>query len=185
MRSRNFHLTALLIAGSMVLTLGSGCGKRVGSLVDPAEEPTTPITSPTPEPVTPTPYPTTAPSLPGAPGAPTTPVTGAQLQAKIVSIKNGFLGMGTIRVEVQISNPTQYSLSGEVIVSFTDGGQPTTEVASERVSLMPNETITRYFENKKWSLDSATVTVKTDAPLATGYGTGYSNGYGSGYGYAY
>ncbi len=183
MRSRKLNLTALLIAGTLILTLGSGCGKRVGSVVDPAEQPTpAPTSDPAPLPGTPTPTPTTPPTtLPGYPGTPGTPANpGAQLQAVVESVKNGsFLGMGTLVVKVKVTNPTQYSLSGEVTVSFTNGGQATTEVASERVTLMPNETITKYFESKKWTLDGATVTVKTDAPLANsanpyGYGTGYS-----------
>ena len=178
MRARPFQVTALLIAGTLILTLGSGCGKRVGSLVDPAEQPTAaPSEAPAPLPSDPTPQPST-PSLPSPnPTTPTNP--GAQLQAVVASVKNGSLfGMGTLRVEVKITNPTQYSLSGEVTVSFTNGGKPSNEVASERVTLMPNETVTRYFENGKWTLDGATVTVKTDAPLAN---SGYNNGYNYGY----
>lgn len=186
MRSRKINLTALLIAGTMVLTLGTGCGsRRVGSVVDPADQPTpAPTQEPAPLPTTPAPQPTTSPNLPGTPNNPTTPTNpGAQLQAVVESVKNGsFLGMGTLVVKVKVTNPTQYSLSGEVTVSFTNGGQASTEVASERVTLMPNETITKYFESKKWTLDGATVAVKTDAPLANNANT-YGSGYGSGYGY--
>lgn len=182
MRTRQLKLSALLIAGTLILTLGSGCGKRVGSVVDPAEQPTAaPTQAPEPLPSTPVVQPT--PALPGTPGTPSIPNLpsnpSVQLQAIVESVKNGsFLGMGTLVAKVKITNPTQYSLSGEVTVSFTNGGQATTEVASERVTLMPNETITKYFESKKWTLDGATVTVKTDAPLANS-----ANPYGSAYGY--
>jgi len=181
MRARPYQFTALLIAGTLILTLGSGCGRRVGSLVDPAEQPSaTPTEAPAPLPADPVPQPTTNPNLPTTPTYPTTPNNpGAQLQAVVESVKNGsFLGMGTLVVKVKVSNPTQYSLSGEVTVSFTNGGKPSNEVASERVTLMPNETITKYFESSKWTLDGATVTVKTDAPLANN-----ANPYGYGYGY--
>jgi hypothetical protein len=185
MRSRQLKLSALLIAGTLILTLGSGCGKRVGSVVDPAEQPTAaPTAAPDPLPSTPIVQPTPPTTLPGTPGNPSTPVNpGAQLQAVVESVKNGsFLGMGTLVAKVKVTNPTQYSLSGEVTVSFTNGGQASTEVASERVTLMPNETITKYFESKKWTLDGATVTIKTDAPLANSANS-YGNGYGNGYGY--
>jgi hypothetical protein len=183
MRSHQFKLSALLIAGTLILTLGSGCGKRVGSIVDPAEQPTpAPTETPAPLPSTPTLQPTPPTTLPGTPGNPSNPGNpGAQLQAVVESVKNGsFLGMGTLVAKVKVSNPTAYSLSGEVTVSFTNGGQASTEIASERVTLMPNETITKYFESKKWTLDGATVTIKTDAPLANS-----ANSYGTGYGYGY
>ncbi len=183
MRAHKQNLTALLIAGTLILTLGSGCGKRVGSLVDPAEQPSSPPASadPTPQPSTPAPQPTpplTNPGTPGLPGTPSTPGNPSmQIQAVVESVKNGsFLGMGTLVAKVKITNPTQYALTGEVTVSFTNGGKATTEMKSERVSLMPNETITKYFESPKWTLDGATVTTKTDAPLANAanpYGYGY------------
>lgn len=171
MRARNLKFPILLLAGTLVLTLGAGCGNRVGSLVDPAEEPASPPAkeTPAPAPSTPAPQPTPPqignPFQPGNPSMPGNP--SAQLQAVIEEVKNGsFFGMGTLMVKVKVSNPTPYALSGEVTVSFTNGGKPTTHVASDRVSLSPNEYVYKYFENGKWVLDGATVTVKTDAPLA-------------------
>lgn len=174
MRARNVNLSGLLIAGTLILTLVAGCGKRVGPVADPAEEPATPpvTTTPAPDPTTaPTTPPGVTPGLPGVPGQPSNPAQPGnptmQLQAQVESVKNGsFLGMGAIVVKVKVTNPTQYALTGEVTVAFTNGGQATAEVASERVSLLPNESLFKYFENSKWSLDGATVTVKTDAPLA-------------------
>lgn len=167
MRARKFKLPALLIAGTLILTLGSGCGgKRVGSLVDPAEQP---APKETPAPATPTPEPTPPvvvnpnPSNPANPSNPGN--TGAQLQAKGELVKNGWVS--SIVIKVIVTNPSTVTLSGEVTVTFTDGGKPTTAVESLRVTVLPGETVTRYVENSKWTLDNATVTVKTDAPVTT------------------
>lgn len=183
MRSRTSKLSALLITGTLILTLATGCGKRVGSMVDPNDQPSEPPVQVTPDPLPSDPVPQPTPPgtdpYPGNPSVPNNP--SAQLVAHGEVVKNGVIfGLGSIVVKVTVINPTAYSLSGEVTVSFTNGGKPTTEVASERVTLMPNETITRYFENSKWSLDGATVTVKTDAPTASN-GTPYQNPYQNGY----
>lgn len=170
MRARTINLSGLLIAGTLILTLVAGCGKRVGPEIDPAEQPAQKpgASTPAPEPPAPAPQPTPPVTQPGNPSQPTNPGNPtAQLQATVDHIKNGsFLGMGTLVVKVKVTNPTQFALTGEVTVAFTKGGKPTSEAASERVSLLPNETIYKYFENSKWSLDGATVTVKTDAPLS-------------------
>ncbi len=171
MKARKLKLSALLIAGTLILALGSGCGgKRVGPLVDPADQPT----EKPPAQEEPAPAPSTQPSTPpttSQPNVPTVPNNpAAQLQAQSEIVKNGsFLGMGDLVVKVTVSNPSQYALSGEVTVTFTKSGKATSHVENQRLSLQPNETVSRYFEKSgisTWSLDGATVTVKTDAPLA-------------------
>lgn len=183
MSARKFKLPALLILGTLILATGCG-GKRVGSLVDPAEQP-----KESPAPATPTPAPSTPPAVinpsPGVspnPGNPSNPgQPGAQLTATSEVIKNGnLLGMGEIVIKVSVTNPSTSTLSGEAVVTFTNGGKPTTEVESLRVTVLPGETVTRYAQReglKHWGLDNATVTVKTDAPVSA------TNTYGYGYGY--
>lgn len=188
MKARKFKLPAMLMVCTLVLALGTGCGgKRVGSLVDPADPANKPKETPAPATPTPTPAPTTPPTvLPGQPGNPGNPAlpgtpgyTGAQLQAKGEVLKNGsFLGMGEIIIEVKVTNPSTSTLTGEVTVVFTNGGKTTTEMESMRVVVLPGETVTRHAERrgiKYWGLDSAQVTVKTDAPAAA------TNTYGYGY----
>ncbi|MNK80820.1 hypothetical protein D3C87_1005500 [compost metagenome] len=107
------------------------------------------------------------------------PNTGTANQLQVTkTVKNGsFLGIGKITVTVQVKNPTAYALSGEVKVTFTDGGKVTEKVQSKPVTVQAMGTETLTFEDPSSALDDANVEVIT--PNA-----GYDpHGAGQGYGY--
>ncbi len=99
------------------------------------------------------------------------PATGAgaaatgQLEAAIVTEKNGSLfGMGTYKCTVEVTNPTDHRLTGNVTVTFMNKDKPSkTEPAVRPVDVPANGAITLEFEDKKWSTDNAEVEVATNA----------------------
>lgn len=113
------------------------------------------------------------------------PTTGTSSQLQVTkTVKNGsFLGIGKITVTVQVKNPTAYALSGEVKVTFTDGGKVTDKVQSRTVTVQAMGTETLTFEDPSSVLDDANVEVLTQNAGYDPHGTGYGQGYGQGYGY--
>lgn len=111
--------------------------------------------------------PTTGTST-GSSGAATTPV--GQLVASIVSEKNGTLfGAGTYKASVEVTNPTDKRLTGNVTIMFMNGEKESkTGAVTRPVDVPANGSITLEFEDKKWSTDAAEVEVDTDAAPLTG-----------------
>jgi hypothetical protein len=101
--------------------------------------------------------------------------TQAPLTARISSKKNGvFLGMGTFKVTVAVTNAGTVAQSGTLKVSITDKGKVLKDF-SERVTVQPGQTLNKDYEDKRWKADNATVSVTTDAADPSLYGgtTGY------------
>lgn len=172
MRVRWANLSALMVVGALVLTMSSGCGlKRTGSLVDPGDEP-----EPTPAPVaTPTPAPT-KPDVPAGGGGQVTPVTPVvPLTARVQNIQiTGLMFSRRVIAVVEVSNPSDRTLSGTITCTFGDGDDPE-KVQTKDVTMMGRETKTFTFEEKSWWDKDAKVEIKTNQPVVAQ--TGFQNNY--------
>ncbi len=152
-------VAAIVVLGSLFVSLSAGCGTRVGPQDDPNATPP-PATNPTPTPgATPSATPSAEPSVP------VVPTPAPQLQASQKEFKKQLLGwFGKPWVEVMVTNPSNVSLTGTVKVSFTDEGDPTGDDQSKQVTLGAAETQTLKFTATKSNPDAATITVETEAP---------------------
>lgn len=116
--------------------------------------------------------PATGTAYQGSTEKPTTsgPTTAGELEAEIVSEKNGsLLGMGTYKCTVEVSNPTDHRLTGTVTLMFMNKAKPSkTAPAVRTVDVPANGAITLTFEDKKWSTDNAEVEVETNAAPPAG-----------------
>lgn len=137
---------------SALVVMASGCGGSANLVPVGGNSQTSKNVTPSSAPIVvqPSPY------IPNQ-NLPNTGAT-AQLQAT-KTVKNGIISK--ILVTVEVSNPTNYPLTGEVKVTFTDGGKPTTKIQTKTVTVqaMGKETLT--FEDPAWGLDDANVEVKT------------------------
>ncbi len=139
---------------SALMVMASGCGGSANLVpVSRVDQKSSKNITPSSAPIVvqPSPY------MPN-PNLPLTPGASNQLQAT-KTVKNGIFSK--IVVTVEVTNPTNYPLTGEVKVVFTDGGKPTAKTQSKSVTLqaMGKETLT--FEDPSWGLDDATVEVRT------------------------
>ena len=163
-----------MAVASALVVMASGCGGSANLV------PVNGVNSQSSKNVTPSSAPIVVQPSPYMPNQ-TLPNTGvsAQLQAT-KTVKNGL--MSKITVTVEVSNPTTYPLTGEVKVTFTDGGKPTDKIQTKTVTVqaMGKETLT--FEDPSWSLDDATVEVTTQNAGYDPHGTGYAQ---NPYGYTY
>ncbi len=160
-----------LAVASALVVMASGCGGSanlvpVGGVNSQTSKNVTPSSAPIV--VQPSPYMPNQ-NLP-------TPGVAAQLQAT-KTVKNGIFGKITVTVEV--SNPSNFPLTGEVKVTFTDGGKATDKIQNKTVTVQPMGKETLTFEDPSWALDDATVEVKTQNGGYDPHGTGYTqNPYG-------
>ncbi len=101
--------------------------------------------------------------------------TGAQLKLANQKVDNGLFSK--IVVTVEVHNPTNAPLSGEVKLVFTDGGKATAKTQSKNVTLqaMAKETLT--FEDPSWGLDNATIEVVTQNAGYDPHGPANPQGY--------
>lgn len=144
MKGRKPVVSMLLMAGVLTLTLATGCGKRVGPVVEPSEEPA--ATEPTPAPSakpTPAPLPTTNPSGGGG-----TAVQGFLILGTPVINESGLMKR-TIVVTADVINPVQGTLSGEVTCYF-GSGTDAEDIQTKTVSVMPGQKQTLTFEKTGW-----------------------------------
>jgi hypothetical protein len=93
---------------------------------------------------------------------------GGELEAEITAEKNGtFLGMGSYKASVTVTNPTDHRLTGTVTVMFLNKDKPSKTAPVVRpVDVPANGEITIQVEDKKWTTDGAEVEVETDAAPA-------------------
>lgn len=145
---RHFHLTSLsLVLFALVM---AGCG-GTAQLVDPQAVESAKQLKMSPSPVvvaTPTPAPSVA------------PVVNAKLAASLTSFKKS-LGMGKATAVVDVSNPSQISLTGTVTVSFINNGAPVGTPETRQVTLSAGARQSFTFTNSTWFLDDAKVEVET------------------------
>lgn len=91
----------------------------------------------------------------------------AVLSAYVKEVKElGFMGLGKITAKVEITNPSARSRSGVLRVQFLDGGNPTANVQTRRVTLQPGEIVVLSFTASAWRLDDADATIEND-PMPT------------------
>lgn len=171
----NVKMIPWLAVASALVVMANGCGGSanlvpVGGAGGQSSKNITPSSAPIV--VQPSPY------IPNQ-NLPTTG-TGSQLQVT-KTVKNGLFSK--ITVTVQVKNPTAYSLTGEVRVTFMDGGKVTEKVQTKTVTVPPMGTETLTFEDPAWSLDDANVEVTTQNGGYDPHGAGYSQPYGQNYGY--
>ncbi|HBN10099.1 MAG TPA: hypothetical protein DD435_16155 [Cyanobacteria bacterium UBA8530] len=157
-------LLAIIVASTLVLSLSTGCGKRLPTGTDEPEP--TPITTPAPV-VTPPPEP--EPIITPVPN----PMPAGTLKASMASFKKGILGFGTKEATVTVINDSSQVLSGELRVQFTDGGKADPkDVQTMQVTLQGGEQKSLTLKNTGWGIDNATVEVTTNQPIvpASTYG---------------
>ncbi|HEY9765686.1 MAG TPA: hypothetical protein V6C82_04950 [Chroococcales cyanobacterium] len=148
-------LLAFVVASTLVLSLSTGCGKR---LPTGADEPT------------PAPTATPAPAVTPVPN----PMPAATLKASLASFKKGILGFGTKEATVTVINDSSQVLSGELRVQFTDSGKADPKnIQTMQVSLQGGEQKSLTFKNTSWGIDNATVEVTTKQAVvpASTYGS--------------
>lgn len=91
----------------------------------------------------------------------------AVLSAYVKEVKElGFMGLGKITAKVEITNPSARTRSGVLRVQFLDGGNPTANVQTRRVTLQPGEIVVLSFTASAWRLDDADATIEND-PMPT------------------
>lgn len=168
-----------LAVASALMLMATGCGGSANLVPVDGVGPQSSMNitpSSTPIVVDPSPY-IPNQNLPVNPGA------GAHQLQVSKSVKNGtFLGLGAIVVTVEVSNPTNFPLTGEVKVVFTDGGRPTDKMQSRTVTVPPMGKETLTFEDPASRLDDANVEVITqNAGYDPHGGMGGQNGYPYGY----
>lgn len=118
-------------------------------------------------------YVTTAPSAltqPITPVATPKPSIADQpvLSAYVKDVKTkGLLGLGGATAHVEVSNPSNRTLSGLVKVNFLDGGHPAGNMQTRRVTLRPLETQELTFTASAFRLSDAEASVDTDSPVST------------------
>jgi hypothetical protein len=154
----NVKLIPWLAMAAALMLMANGCGGSANLVpVDGMDQKYAKNVTPSADPIVVQP----SPFVPQQP-VPQIPQMGAQLQATVKNIKNGsFLGAGKIVVSVEVRNPANAPLTGEVKVVFTNSGQPTQKTQSKSVTLQPMGSETLTFEDPDWGLDGATVEVKT------------------------
>jgi hypothetical protein len=117
-------------------------------------------------------------STPYAPVAPTrvstaqtvstVPLTTSQISANglvatITGIdQTGLFGLGHVTVHVEVTNPTHSSLTGRLSVQFTNGGQPTGNLYSEKLTLASGQTKALVFTSSAWKVNSAEADIEAD-----------------------
>ncbi len=162
MSGKHIHtIPAILVLGSLFISLSAGCGTRVGPNGDPNETPP-PAAQPTPTPaatasVAPTPVPT-----------PVVPTPAPELTAsQSGEFKKGsiFGWLSKSKVDVLVNNPSPVQLTGTVKVTFTSGGSPTEDLTRE-VTLGAGQTQTLNFTATKKNPDAAEISVATNPPPA-------------------
>lgn len=174
MRVRWANLSSLMIVGVLVLTMSAGCGKKVGPVVDPGDEP-----EPTPTPVV-APTPTPSPQQPDVPGGvtPVTPVI--PLTARIQSVQTtGLMFTRRVIAVVEVTNPGDRTLNGTLTCIFGKGTDAD-QKQSKTLTMMGRETKTFTFEEKSWFDKDARAEIQTEQPVTaqTGYAGLYpSRGY--------
>jgi hypothetical protein len=163
----NGKMVPWLAVISALVVMASGCGGSanlvpVNGVNGQSSKNVTPSSAPIV--VQPSPY------MPNQ-NLPVTPGAATQLQAT-KTVKNGIFSKITVTVEV--SNPTNYPLTGEVKVVFTNAGKATekTQTKTVTVQAMAKETLT--FEDPAWGLDDATVEVKTQNAGYDPHGSAYT-----------
>ncbi|HEY9721025.1 MAG TPA: hypothetical protein V6D47_03375 [Oscillatoriaceae cyanobacterium] len=119
----------------------------------------------------PTAVPTAAPTAAPQTSIADQPVLNAYV---LRSDQSGLLGYGKVVASVQVENPSNRSLSGTLRVVFTDAGDPTANVQSQRVTLHPLEKQVLTF-TASGHIDGAQASITTDgattAPASTGKST--------------
>lgn len=167
-----------IAVASALMLMASGCGGSANLVpVNPSSSQNSRTLSPSAAPIVvqPSPYMPTQP-------LPNTGVTTQQLQFT-KSVKNGIISK--IVVTVVVTNPTMYPLTGEVKVTFTDGGKPTSKVQTETVTVQAMDKVTLTFEDPSWLLDDAIVEVTTQNAGYDPHGSTLQNPVAGGYPYAY
>lgn len=92
------------------------------------------------------------------------------LTARIASKKNGvFLGMGTFKVTIAVTNSGTVAQTGTLTVSITDRGKSIKDF-TEQVTVQPGQTLNKDYEDKRWKADNATCSVTTAAADTSLYG---------------
>lgn len=91
----------------------------------------------------------------------------AVLSAYVKEVKElGLFGLGKIVAKVEITNPSARTRSGLLRVRFLDGGNPTANAQTKRVTLQPGEIQVLTFTASAWRLDDAEAIMEND-PMPT------------------
>lgn len=160
---------ALVATAAIALT---GCGNRTIAAAPIDEAASAAADSPTAPaaPVT-----TAAPLTTGTPAMMTAAApapTLVDLTASVTSKKNGsFLGMGTFKCTVEVSNSSSVVRSGTLTVTFMNGSKPSsTAPITKQVTIPAGGSQSFDLSDSKWSTSDVQVDVTTtpyQAPAAT------------------
>ncbi|MDB5099948.1 MAG: hypothetical protein JWM80_4369 [Cyanobacteria bacterium RYN_339] len=105
------------------------------------------------------PVPSTGPTLP-----PVVIATEASvLNAYVKDVKkNGLLGLGGLTARVEVTNPTNRTLSGRLSVTFTAGGHESGNMQARKITLRPLESQVLTFTANGITLNGAEASISTD-----------------------
>lgn len=111
----------------------------------------------------------------------------SDLTATVTTKKNGvFLGMGSYKCTIEVSNPNSVARTGTLTVQFMHGSK-NGKTITQQVSLGPNETQDLDFKDSSWFTNGVNATITSDpaqgaASAPTGYGTAGATGAPGAYG---
>ena len=165
-RKRSWQLGLMTVA---LLVAVSGCGRKVGVVVDPGEDPGTPVNPSTPAP---NPSPTPGPVTPSP--VPVNPLPVADLSARPMPVQTrGLLMSRTVVAEVEVVNPNDVRVAGVLTCKFGDG-TASDGTQTRNISMEPREIKTFAFERKTWfggtAVQASVVTQKPSvAPVNSGF----------------
>lgn len=160
------RIGSLLFIGSALAVAMSGCG-GTATLVDPsAITPASQMKNSTPQPVV----------VASTPMPVATPQVMAQLQVSLKTFKKAFLGMGKSTATVEVSNPSNASLTGTIKVTFTKKGTASGTPQTQTVTVMPHGVQDMTFTASTWFLDNAQAELDFDGYGAIGSGASRPGG---------